>query len=73
MASDNQVAEEAINCIYTALEDLMHGANSSIATVLNNYLDNVTTSSATVNELILIIYCHAINSSLNLTELDVEL
>ena len=72
-ATNYQVTEKAVYSVYTALEDLLNGANSFVSTCLNNNFDDVATSCSAVNVSVSVINGYTVYSALNLAKLNIKL
>ena len=56
-----------------AVENLMHGASSLVAGVINLNLQDITSASATVSKGVICIDCNAVYEALIVTQLAVDI
>ena len=56
-----------------AVEDLMHGASSLVAGVINLNLQDIASASAAVSKCVICIDCHAVNEAFIVTQLAVDI
>lgn len=55
------------------MENLMHGASSLVAGVINLNLEDIASASATVSKRVICINCHAVNEAFIVAELAVDI
>ena len=55
------------------MENLMYGASSLVASVINLNLEDIASASATVSKGVISINCHAVNEAFIVAELAVDI